>query len=108
MGPAIATVGVWGIRKLIARYAPQRLREAEELLPPGSGPEKKRMVLAGLLPILTQLAAAGRAEALPDDSILGQILEEVLAAEKAKPDWREKGLLSVGGKRLVVQVIGEL
>jgi hypothetical protein len=108
MASIAVTAGVWGIKRLLARLAPQRLREAEDLLPPGTGATKKQMVLESLRPVLAQLATAGIAEALPDDSVIGQILEEILTAEKAKPDWKEKGVLSVGGKRLVVQVIGEL
>lgn len=101
-------VGVWGIKRLLARLAPQRLREAEDLLPPGTGATKKQMVLASLRPVLAQLATAGIAEALPEDSVLGDILEAILAEEKMKPDWKEKGLLTIGGRRLIVQIVGEL
>lgn len=108
MASVAVTAGVWGIKRLIARLAPQRLREAEDLLPPGTGATKKQMVLASLRPVLAQLATAGIAEALPEDSALGDIIEAILTEEKMKPDWKEKGVLSVGGKRFVVQIIGEL
>jgi hypothetical protein len=78
------------------------------MLPPGTGPTKKQMVLDGLRPILAQLATAGLAEALPEDSVIGQIVEEILIQEKAKPDWKEKAILSMGGKKFEVWVIREI
>lgn len=105
---AIAIGARLGISALVRRFAPGRLREAETHLGPGTGPTKMAMVLASLRPVLEQLAAAGVAEAVPEDSALRKILEEVLIAEKAKPDWAEKGILRAGGKTFVVQVLAEL
>lgn len=93
---------------LIGAIAPFLFRKVEGLFRPRTGDQKMAAVMDAVKAILGRLATAGEAPALPADSELRAILEELLKAEKQQPTWREKGTLSTGGKQYIVEIIGEL
>ena len=93
---------------IIGAIAPYLFRKVEGLFRPKTGDAKMAAVLGAVKAILEPLATAGSAPPLPADDALRAILEDLLKSEKAQATWREKGVLSTGGKQLIVEIVGEL
>lgn len=97
-----------GITALIGTFAPFLFRRVEALFRPKTGNEKMAAVMEATKAIVGRLATAGEAPALPPDPELRTILEGLLNQERASGTWREKGVLSKGGKQYIVEIVGEL
>lgn len=93
---------------LIGTIAPFLFRQVERMFRPKTGDAKMGAVMDAVKAIVGRLATAGEAPALPPDGELRAILEDLLKQEKGAATWREKGTLSHGGKRYIVEIIEEL
>ena len=96
------------ISALLGALAPVLFRRVEGLFRPKQGNEKMAAVIGAIKAILGPLAASGAGPAVPPDSEIRALLEELLSQEKATATWREKGELSAGGKRWEIEIIKEL
>lgn len=93
---------------LVGALAPFLFRKVEGLFRPKTGDAKMAAVVGAIKAIVGPLAAAGSAPPLPNDGDLRKLLEDLLKQEKASSTWREKGVLSTGGKQYIVEIVGEL
>lgn len=97
------------LESILGIAAPFVFRLLEKKFGPKTGDTKMSVALEMLQPLLDKLAAAGKlGSAAPTTDELKKMLEELLSAEKQSPTWREQGTLTAGGKRYIVEVIGEV
>lgn len=97
------------IAGILAQLAPTIFRVVEKLFGSKTGSTKMGATINAVTPILEALAAAGRLSGpAPQQDDVRKILEDLLRVEKAKPDWKEAGDLSFGGKVYRVFVIEEI
>lgn len=97
------------IASIIATVAPVLFRVIEQKFGAKTGKTKMDTAIASVKPILEALAAAGKlGGTAPDESALRIILEQVLTAERQKPDWKESGILEAGGKTYNIIILGEV
>lgn len=97
------------IASIVGMVAPVLFRVIEQKFGAKTGKAKMDTAVAAVKPILEALAAAGKlGGAAPEESALRAILEQALAIERQKPDWKEAGILTAGGKTYNVLVLGEV
>lgn len=97
------------IASIVGMVAPILFRVIEQKFGAKTGKTKMDTAVAAVKPILEALAAAGKlGGAAPDDSALRILLEQVLSVERTKPDWKESGVLTAGGKTYNVLILGEV
>ncbi len=94
---------------IISALAPLAFRLLEKTLGPKTGLTKMETAANTILPILESAAAAGKlGGAAPTKDALKAILEGILAAEKAKPDWQEAATLQWEGRTFNVMILNEV
>ena len=97
------------VLSILSKVAPFLFRFVEAKFKPKTGSTKMETVLGAVKVILEALGKSGDlGQAPPEDSELRTILEKLLTEERAKPDWVESGTLEARGKKLIVQIIGEI
>lgn len=97
------------LASILSVAAPFVFRLLEKKFGPKTGTTKMATAIEMIEPLLEKLAASGKlGAAAPTKEELSAILEQLLTTEKQSPTWREQGELTVGGKRLVVEVVGEV
>ena len=98
-----------GVLKILTMVAPPLFRFVESKFKPKTGATKMTTVLNAIKALLEPLATAGElGGAVPSDNELLQLLEQLLTQEKAKADWKETAILELEGRKLIVQIIGEV
>lgn len=94
---------------ILAALAPTLFRVAESKFGAKSGSTKMAAVTDAAAAFVDKLAASGDLkQAAPTREELVAILEKILAAEKEKPDWSEKGVLELAGAKYIVTVVGKV
>lgn len=94
---------------ILAAVAPAVFRLLEKRLGPKTGDVKMQTAVGVASTILESLAAAGKlGAAAPAAAEVKAILETLLAQEKAKSDWKEQGVVSMAGRRFVVEIVEEV
>ena len=97
------------IPTIIAAVAPALFRLLEAKLGPKTGETKMATAVSVAETILGTLASAGKlGQAAPAAAEIKAILETLLSQEKAKPDWKEQGVVSMAGRRFVVEIVSEV
>lgn len=97
------------IATILGVVAPAVFRLLEAKLGPKTGETKMQTAVGVAETILGALAASGKlGSAAPAASEIRTILETLLAQEKAKPDWKEQGVVSMAGRRFVVEIVEEV
>lgn len=94
---------------ILAAVAPAVFRLLEKRLGPKTGETKMQTAVSVGGTILGALAAAGKlGAAAPAAAEVRAILETLLSQEKAKADWKEQGVVSMAGRRFVVEIVEEV
>jgi hypothetical protein len=97
------------IPAIIAAVAPSLFRLLEAKFGPKTGDVKMQTAVEVAQVIMGKLATAGKlGSAAPAADELKSILETLLSQEKAKPDWKEQGVVSMKGRKFVVEIVDEV
>ena len=97
------------LASILGTAAPFIFRLLEKKFGPKTGDTKMATAIEMLQPLLEKLAASGKlGSAAPTQAELKTLLEQLLNAEKQSPTWREQATLTAGGKKLIVEIIGEV
>ena len=97
------------VAAIIGAVAPALFRLLEAKLGPKTGDTKMQTAVSVAETILGALATSGKlGQAAPAAAEIKAILETLLSQEKQKPDWKEQGVVSMAGRRFVVEIVSEV